>query len=1178
MKPVRLLLIFLGILIALVVAAAALALTPSVQRWAVLRAVQSQPGLQFEAVKIAASFSHLSLVGVQVEKAGLAVKLDRLDADYSLWALAFNRRLVISRITASGLVVDASRISRAKAEAAAAGAPAAAPGLLTQIELPLELVLGDCLIEGRALLPGAADGPAIAADFKLSGGQFAPGQEGTLQLLATLKNPGASGQGAKLHAQVTLRATETDRRTFSRVGVTAVLDAEGENLSKEDKLKITADLNKAAGGEEYLFSVDTLLRGASENLLAVHAALPAGARDYAGDWKLLARSAQLEPFFIGVALPDFDARGEGKFTFNPTTFGASLQGRLEAEISRLENLEPAWRAIGAVKATAQFDVAEADGVARLNLLNITLAGEKPVLAVSAARAAEINFKERRLQVGGTGAGEALNVTLHGVPLAWVRPFVQAMDISGGEVTGQLAITGESDRLRLRAVESLHVDQLTVVQAGQLLLSKADILLGFEAVLTNQELQAVISNFTLKTPAGDTLTAQAKVTLPAVANPSVTLLATYTADLPTLLAPWLPLGQIKATGETDLTVDHGALELRRLSTTVSDVTGLDLFKVTALRAFSVDLATRRTTVAGVTGAADLLRVAIGRVPLSALPLTLPGTKLDGQVAQGDFLLSADGDKLVVRAPVPFKLADVSLTRQGQPALTGLTIELQPSVELTGSAGLKLQTGELVVRAGATKVLLTGKGEASQAPDTGLQGALTFNLEVPALATQPLFAGAQAVSAGRASGEVRAVLGKVNQVEARMTVNGLVAANSVQTLPVANLSFRAVAQPDGKISLEAPLLLDRSGQRSDLNFAMYLTPVAGRAFVLDGRVSGEHVELADALAVLGVFMASAADQPAPMAAVPSRVVADVAPAWGRFSGQLALDVKSVTRGADWAMTGLTGLVTIEPTKLTMPKLEAVFGEKGRLAAKAALNFSGGAQPYDLSGDLALTEFDAGKLFKAIDPTKPATVEGVFAISGRFTGAGETLPRVLERTHGAFELTSRQGVFRGLQRTTNKVSMATKAVDLVGSLFGSSKVAEKVAGSAYVVDQLAQSIGEFNYDQLSVKLLRDESLNVTMEDISLVSPEIRLIGKGTVTYVAGKPLLDQPLRASLSLAARGKVEEQLNKLKALSSTRDELDYAKAKEVITVGGTLGKPDPTAFFVRLATARLGDLLAPDGN
>jgi len=1194
MKPVRLLLLFLGLFLALNLVLGVLALTPAVQRWAVLRAVQGEPGLRFEVTAVAAGLSRLRLEGVQAEKGGLAVQLAQLEADYSLTQLLFRRRLVISRLAGSGLVVDASRLSRDKTTAAAAGAPAAAPGVMTQVRLPFALVLDDCLIEGRALLPGSAGGPPVTAEYKITGGRFSPGQEGTLVLTATLQNPAPSARVATLRTAVTLRAVQTEKKSFNRVSLTAVVDAEGRNLSGEERLKIAAELGITAAGENYGLTVDTLIRGTAENVVAVRATLPVGGKEYAGEWKILARTAQLEPFFLGAALPDFNARGEGRFTFNPASFAASLQGGLKAEVSRLELLDPAWRAIGAVKVAAQFDLAEADGVARLNQLNLTLAGDQPVLELSAAGGVEIYIRQRRVKVGGSGAGEALSLKLLGLPLAWVRPFVKTVDLSGGMISGQFAITGEPGHLLLRDIQPLRVENLNVVQHGAALLTRADIAMGFEAVLTDADLQAVVKELSLKTPAGDALAVHAKVTVPVLENPPVTVVATYTADLPTLLARWLPLGRVKASGEADFTIVEQKIELRRLQTMATDASGIDLFRTSALRPFVFDFSTGRAEVAGAKGAVDLLRISLGRVPLAALPLAAPlhggmlvfqpASKLGGVVAQGEFVVSTNGDKIGVHTPAPVKLVDVSLTEQGRPALTGLVIEAQPVLEHTGEATIRLRSGDITVRTAGGTLLLAAKGEATQSAAAGLQGSMTFTLEVPALAAQPLFAGTQAVSAGRASGEVRAALGPVNQLEARMTVNGLVTTMTNETLPVANLSFRAVARSDGKISVQAPLLLDRAGQRSDLGFTMDLTP-AGRGFAVEGKLSGEHIELADALAVLGVFLAPAAgagEKPV-VAAAPARVVADAAPAWSRFTGRLALDIKSVARGTDWSMTGLTGLVLIEPADVTLQKLEAAFGEKGRLEAEVRVGFSRGAQPYDLAGNFSLTEFDAGKLFKALEPAKPATIEGVFTVNGRFTGSGETLTRTLERSHGTFALTSRAGVFRGLQRTTNKISMTSKAVELgasvLGSIFGSEKVtrtAEKVAGQAYFVDQLAQSIGELPYDQLSVKLARDESLNVTMEDISLVSPEIRLIGRGTVTHVADKPLLEQPLNASLTIAGRGKLEELFAKLRLLNGAKDELGYAKTKETVTLGGTLLRPDPTAFFTRIATAKLGDMLAPE--
>jgi len=1183
MKFARPLLIALGILALLCGIAVALALTPSIQRWAVLRAAAGRPGLVLTIDGVSAGLSRLALRGVALEQKGLVVNLTSLEADYSLFEVLVHRRLHLRRLNAEGLVVDASRLSPIQTQAAAAGAPAATPGLLARLELPVELRLDDARFSGRALLPGAPGRAPMTAEFKLTGGRFAPGQEGSLLLVATLKNPSTDGPVAALNAQVSLRATQSAQRTFSHVALTAVVDAEGRGLSDQSQLKISAEAGRDATGENYSASIDTLLRGQPENMLTVQAVLPAGRREYTGRWTLKARHAQLEPFFLGGALPEFDAHGEGRFVYAPATAAMELQGRLAAGVSRLEVIEPAWRAIGGVRLQAQFDLAETDGVIRLNQLGISLAGERPVLELTATSAAEFNLKDRRLQVGGATVGEVLRFKLSGLPVAWIRPFVSAADVSGGSLTGEIAVIAEPERMIARTVAPLGVDSLSVVQRGQLLVSKAGLSLNAEVILTAQEISGRVSDLTMTTPAGDSLAAQVTVTLPLSANPPIAVAGNYRADLPTLLAPWLPLGHLKASGETDFTFTPEKVELRRLSTNFTDAGGLTLLTATALRPFTFDLATSRA-VTGSAGAVDLLRVTLGGLSLDRLPLNEPGARLGGMVEQGEFVLAADGDRLMGRAVTPLKLGNVSLEQNGRPALTGLTFVLEPTFELNGRVSARAETGEMTIRTATGSTLLTLKGEAARTPEAGARGSVSFNLDVPTLSSQPLFAGAEAVTAGRASGEIRIALGAASQVEARMTINGLVARDGGQTLPVANLSFRAVVTENGRISVQAPLLIDRAGQRSDLDFALELTP-AGRNYGLNGRLTGEHVELADVLAVLGIFLPSNAPERARGSSPDStsQVVADIAPAWGRFNGQLALDVKSVTRGANWDMTGLTGLLTLDSAKLALPKLAATIGEKGRFEAQGEMRFNGGAQPYVLGGDFSLTEFDAGKFFKALEPAKPATVEGMFGVKGRFTGQGETLSRTMELARGSFELTSRQGVFRGLQRTTGKVSMTSKAVELgasvLGSIFGSekaTKAAEKVAGAAYFVDQLAQSLGELNYDLLNVKLVRDDSLDMSLEDLSLVAPEIRLLGKGRITHVADKPLLLQPLSATLSIAARGKTEELLGKLRLLTGLKDELGYAKTRETITLGGTLTRPDPTAFFTRIATSKLGDLLAPE--
>jgi len=1174
MKPARLLLFSLGILMVTCAVALGLALMPSVQRWAVLRAVRDVPGLKFEVAGVSAGWSGTTLQGVQAEKQRVVVKLDRLEADFSLLQLLIGRHLVISRLKIDGLIVDASRVSRAKVEAAAAGTPAAAPGLLAQVVLPVDLTLDEVRIAGRALLPGAAGQPPVAAEFTVSGGKFSPGHEGLLQLNATLRNPAPEAKVTTLRVLSGLRATLSAQRTFNNVILTTVVDAEGRGLSGQSQLKISAELFRTTSGESYVIGVDTILRGTTENVLKVQARLAATSRQYAGEWTLKARSPQLESFLLGGALPDFDLKGGGSFTLDPTTTAFTLQGGLQGQVSRLEAMDPALRIFGPVAIDTTFDVGQRDGILDLKQFKAVLTGAKPVAEVRTVTAIHYDLKKRQLLAAGLTTEKLLEVALYGLPVDWIRPFVSMVEISGGEITGQIELAGVSGSTTAASLRGrVQVGGLNLRQAGWSLLTRADVTVQGEAVVVDGRVEAPVLDLKVTTPAGDALSVSGILSAATGAVTQVSVEGHYTATATKMLARWLPGAPVTAQGDLKFALHGSELEISPGQTQVRQGPENLLFSATITQAFTVGI--NGDTIVPRDAAQPVARFELGHLPLGLLSLTQPGVTLGGVVQQGSFDISVQGGKFIFKATEPLKLADVSLNQGRATVLAGLAIEARPVIEYAGPTNLKIQTGDMTIRTGV-QTLATLKADVAQSPTQGAQATMTFNLEVPALASQPLFAGAQVVSAGRASGEFRATMGAQSQLEARMTINGLITADTGQTLPVANLGFRGLVRSNGTVSLQAPLLLDGAGRRSDLKFDLELSPL-GQGYSVDGHLTGQQVELEDLLGVLGIFLAPAAPDSGNKPNSPTNVAPDPVAAWSRFSGQLGLGIKSVTRGQDWAMTGL---VAIEPSRLALQKLEASFSETSRLAAKLEMRFTGGAMPYRLTGDYSLNDFDAGRLFKALDPGKPATVDGLFSVTGKISGNGETPVRALERVQGDFQLTSRQGIFRGLQRTSNKLSMTSKAVELgasvLGSIFGSEKVtktAEKVAGQAYFVDQLAQGLGEIHYDLLSVHLSRNELLNMNLQDISLVSPEIRLNGRGDVAYVAGQPLLEQPLTASLTFAARGKVEQLLGKLRLLDGTKDELGYARTKETIVVAGTLAKPDPTAFFTKIATAKLTDFL-----
>ena len=1165
---------------------ATLAFLPGVQRWALLRAAERQPGLQLQVAAVSVGWHEVTVRGVALQHAGLKIKFDKLTADYSLGHILWRRRLEVHQLLVAGLLVDGRQPAAPSTSFAAVIAPLGAPSLLAQWRLPGEFILDEVVIEGRILLPGAA---AVEADFKLSGGQFAPGSTGVLQLKAVLKNATPSARVGGLHAQVNLQATQGPGPYFTQISATALVDALGKNISEKSQLKLSVDLGQTSAGEKYSLRVDTLVGGVPENILALSAALPLGTQDYAGQWSLKARTVQVEPFFLGGALPDFTANGDGRFVFNLGRTALGLQGKLQIDVNRLEALNSGWRDLGAVSLVTQFDLTGAEGMVRLNQLDIRLNGARPMLELQAKRAAQLNFKDQHLQVGPTDPGDLLDLNIIGLPIAWLSPFVPQFKLTGGLITGRLTAVVDHQRLRLRVVQPLRLASLTIAHGGQPWLEQAEVSLQAEALLTAQELAVQLSELTMQTAAGDHLKAQATVTFPVTPVPAITVKASYTGDWPQLLAAWLPVGHIRSTGQLEATKFGDKISIRQFDLSLTREEGSLLGHASSLRPFTLDLAARRISpdrpdpaAAGRIDAHDLVQLVWGAIPLDHLPLNFCGGKLSGMTSAGKLLLASRGEQLTLRAAAPLNLHQLAWMKNGRSLVRGLELTAQPSIEFTGLDKFQIQTGSILIQNSAGNSIFSGQGELTQATDVGLRGSLTLAVELPALLSQPLW-GTAPLRAGRLSGEIRMAGSELKQVEARLTSNGLVAAAGSDALPVANLSFRMIVQPNGQVVVQAPLLLDRAGQRSDLNFNLELQPRLG-GYTVAGRVNGAQVDYADARAILGVV--SAATGPllrfgaTKAEAVPIPV--EAGPAWSRYNGRVNWDVKTVTCGTHWTMTGLTGELGLEPTRLVLEKIGATMGEKSNLTAQGEIKFIGGPTPYALQANFSLPAFDVGKLFQSVTPSKLPTVEGLFTVQGHLLSAGITMPQLLANTRGTLELSSQQGVFRGLQRTSNKLSLSSKAVELgasvFGSIFGSEKItqaAEKVVGAAYFIDQLAQSLGEVNFEQLRLQLVRAEDLNWELRSFSLRAPDFHLVGHGTVTSIAGQSWFDQPLSLTLTIAGRGKPEQIFGKLKLLDGRRDELGYASLRDPLTISGSLAKPDASNFFARLATSKFTDLFTP---
>ena len=579
------------------------------------------------------------------------------------------------------------------------------------------------------------------------------------------------------------------------------------------------------------------------------------------------------------------------------------------------------------------------------------------------------------------------------------------------------------------------------------------------------------------------------------------------------------------------------------------------EIRALQSFELNAKTKELKVAD--PAKDLFSFVLQGLPLAWAQPFLPGLTVNGNDATGTLLVSAHDGGMHFQSSEPMQVKNFSVARAGQPLarLDVVTLNLDGDYTLSQGWQAELTAG---AQAGS-KILFTlqAKAGAIAGPGQPIKATGQLQADLPAVMAQPAFAAkAQSITGGTMRIDFQASLDEKKEVEAKLALTGL-ASPQAPSLPTVTADMRAELTSDGQITFNAPLLFENAGRKSDLTFSGTFKSGAG-GMNLDARIASDLI-VADDVKILAapLAMKQGPASSAPQAVVhtanpaPATAAPDKAPFWNGVSGHLVLALKKVVYG-QFEVNDIAGDLKIGPDALALDQLRAVLGSGGEARLAGAVNFAGDApEPYSLKANVAVSEVDSAPLFRALDPSKPPTVEGKFTLSGQVTSSGMNADDLGQQAQGDMSLTSKGGIFRGLAKNTG-TNVIAKGLGFAGN--------EMAA-----VGQLTTALQEFHYDQINMQLTRDQSLDVQLKDFSVISQGLRIVGTGTLTYEKGKPLLDQSLAMQIQLGARDEFATLFDAIRKLSSETDELGYTKVSDPIKITGTPAHPDTSDLYIFLA-------------
>lgn len=1215
MKVLKISAFVLGGLALLTVIAVALALNSGVQTWAVRKALAGQPGLALSVDRVSAGTSNAQITGLRVEQDGTVLTADEITASYSAWDYLTGGRIVVDSAALKGLIVDLRAAPAATAPAAnppatpttgpapavpAPTTPAATPaqpfaGIFNLLQLPVDVRVGRVSAEGKALLPGNQ-----SATFSLEGKDIATGQSGELSWKLDFTDAGTDVPvaSAQLSGNATVRIT-ADRR-IDRIELTTTASARGPGLPPDSvRVELIAAQPAAAGNESFQARVG-LLRGTTvEPLLAADVEYLTPSRTFAGTWNVTVGAGQLGALLSGLGLPDFTARGTGKFTFEPNTGNLATDGSLEADVANLGTVSPALAAVGSLKVSTAFDARLAGEVARLEKLELTAtdANGRTLAEITALQPVSFNTRTQLVALANPNA-QLARVSVQALPLAWAQSFVSPLVIDSGELSLVLGVEAAADgsRVAVRTVEPVTLRNVTVRDGETRLVNQASFTVSPRIDYTADRVDAELASLALILSPADRI--EGSVTAQVVnlsTTPAVTFTTRLNGRLADALKPYLPLDPGPLTFAQELAGSLAGTELQvtSLAFTVNREAGAALLGVTLAQPLRVNTGSMAISTAQPDAAA--VRVQLGEVPLAWAQAFVADSALSGALTGGTIDLAFRGRRdLAAVTSAPITLRGISATIGGDALAKAVDVNL----DLTASFRdlmLTYDLRQLELKEGDTNIATlratgtVGEGLGAAITITG-KGTLTADL--PAALRQPALASFATLSRGTLAVAFDASAGQTIALKATVSAKDLVARQGNQALGSIEAAADVALDPAGNGKVKLPLVVTVGNRKSDVTLDGTVAK-SGEAYRFEGKLTGEQLILNDLQALAALAPAATPVTPAPAttpatrpattttaprgslpANTPARTPApavtaasarDTAPFWQGVTGRFELDVKRVQYGQDYPISGLRGALAITENRLAVETLE------GRLKENP-FKFAGGVtfaaqqpKPYSLTGTANVTNLDIGELLRATYPSERPALETKATVAAKLGGSGLNLNDLLTQATGEFELTGAKGVLRALGRKGQAVSAASTVLGIVGAMRGSD--------TTVAVAELAAALNELAFDQFKLRVERSATLDFKVTSLEFLSPTARITGSGGVTYQAGVPIQSQPLRFDLTLAGKDNLAFLLNRAGVLGTTQDEQGYYQMTSGISLGGTAAKPDSTAFWRMIGQAAIGGLL-----
>lgn len=483
-----------------------------------------------ELGRVAVSRGRVTLRHLQIARPGFHAHVPEVIAEVPVLR-ALRGRVEIARLEARGWSVDlVDAPVSSPGQSPGTGAPPAASfaGVLSSLRLPPALAVDRVDIAGEVRLPGASAAPVVWS-LAVSGGGLGAGREAEFLVSA---DAAVSGALSSLRISGRIGARVDAGSSIDRVA--AVLDAvaAGDAAPAGARLRLEggAEIGEA-GAENYRF----VLANPERRLLGGRAELPPGGDRITGEIDLAMQDADLAPFTLGFALPEFVAQGSAEFVVDTRFERVAAKGRLELALPKPGMLRPELSAVGPLALDGSFAAAITEGFVQIDALRASLGdGRTTVLRVDVRQPMGLALESGELRVADPSQ-ELCSIEFDGVPTGWLEAGLPGLGLVGGSLRGRLLAGAADGGFNVRSETPLTVSAVSVSRRARPLLREVEASVSFSADVTPAGWQAAVREARVFGSEGTLLAMSGRVGRARGTDSPLKVLATFSGSLPALLA-------------------------------------------------------------------------------------------------------------------------------------------------------------------------------------------------------------------------------------------------------------------------------------------------------------------------------------------------------------------------------------------------------------------------------------------------------------------------------------------------------------------------------------------------------------------------------------------------------------------------------------------------------------------